>query len=42
MIAGPVTDSEERLMKIEQWKITDVKPYERNPRVNDAAERERS
>ena len=24
-------------MKIEQWKITDITPYERNPRVNDQA-----
>ena len=26
-----------RDMKIEQWKIGDVKPYENNPRINDAA-----
>jgi len=24
-------------MKIEQWKLADVKPYEHNPRINDAA-----
>ena len=24
-------------MKIEIWKITDIKPYEANPRVNDQA-----
>jgi len=24
-------------MKIEMWKIADVKPYEQNPRINDAA-----
>ncbi|MCH7687854.1 MAG: ParB N-terminal domain-containing protein [Planctomycetes bacterium] len=24
-------------MKVEQWKIDDVKPYEKNPRVNDSA-----
>ena len=24
-------------MKIEQWKLADVKPYEHNPRINDQA-----
>ena len=24
-------------MKIERWKIAEVKPYEQNPRINDAA-----
>jgi len=24
-------------VKVEQWKIDDVKPYEHNPRINDAA-----
>ncbi len=24
-------------MKIEIWKITDIKPYEANPRINDQA-----
>src|SRR5918995_7348977 len=24
-------------MKIEQWKLSDVKPYENNPRINDDA-----
>ena len=24
-------------MKVEQWKIGDVKPYSSNPRINDAA-----
>ncbi len=24
-------------MKIDQWKLADVKPYEKNPRINDNA-----
>ena len=24
-------------MKVEQWKLSDVKPYENNPRLNDSA-----
>jgi hypothetical protein len=33
----PVFSKELLPMKIEQWKLTEITPYENNPRQNDAA-----